>query len=582
MSPNLYSELRLIYQVRAMKKFWQSLLSLALATFLIVLSTSLISSQEPASNDQKIDGVPVVLAEEPLFVIQAQIGSFSPEDRAQAITNRIANIAQEPSVQVESLQIEEQEGTSNIILGEKVIVTLTEADAKAARKNRQELASEYRQKIQTSVIQYRKERSSSHLIRGAIYTAVATIVLIILFFILNKTFPRIYSQLDSWRETRIRALRIQNLDLLPATRMTDILIGLVKLIYWVIVLGILYIYVPSVLSFFPWTKRLGANLFSYFFATFELVVEAFVDYLPNLFAIALIILVTYYIIRLVKLIFTEVDRGNISLPGFYTGWAIPTYKLVLVLIVALAAVVAFPYLPGAGSPAFQGVSLFLGLLLSLGSTAAVANVVAGVILIYTRAFEIGDRVKIGDATGDIEEKTLLVTRIRTPKNVVVTIPNAAVLNSNVVNFSTSVRDTKTPVILDTTVTLGYDVPWRKVYQVLTEAAGATEHILAEPAPFVLQTSLDDFYVSYELNAYTDKSALMAKIYSQLHENIQDKCNEAEIEILSPHYSAMRDGNQNTIPEDYLPKDYTAPGFRISPLTNLFNSSNQQKPSKDEE
>jgi small-conductance mechanosensitive channel len=184
---------------------------------------------------------------------------------------------------------------------------------------------------------------------------------------------------------------------------------------------------------------------------------------------------------------------------------------------------------------------------------------------------VGDRVQIGDAVGDILEKTLLVTRLPTPKNVVITMPNSTVLTSNVVNFSAALRDPETPpLILHTTITLGYDVSWCKVHQVLLEGAVATPHILTEPAPFILQTSLDDFYVSYELNAYTDCPLIMASIYSQLHQNIQDKCNESDIEILSPHYSALRDGHQTTIPENYLPKDYTAPGFRIALPDRPFN------------
>jgi small-conductance mechanosensitive channel len=291
-----------------------------------------------------------------------------------------------------------------------------------------------------------------------------------------------------------------------------------------------------------------------------------------------IVIFTYYIIRFVKLIFMEIERGDISFPGFYREWAEPSYKLCLFLILALSVVVAFPYLPGSGSPTFQGVSLFVCFLLSLalGSTAAVANIVGGVILIYTRAFEVGDRVQIGDTIGDIVERTLLVTRIHTPKNVVVTIPNSAVLSSNVVNFSAALREPETPqLILHTTITLSYDVPWRKVHQVLREEALATEHILREPAPFILQTSLDDFYVSYELNAYTDHPLMMPKIYSQLHQNIQDKYNEMDIEILSPHYSAIRDGNQITIPANYLPKDYTAQSFRIHPLNPIFNHNPNQ-------
>lgn len=558
------------------KKYWQALISFVLVILLSLMTSHSVYSQEETITGNKIDGFPVILADETLFTVQVNVGSFSSEERAAAITNRLQTVAEDNSVELDLLQLEELENTTNIVIGKRTLVTLTENDAKAARLTRTELANEYLATIKDALQTYRLERSANYLIRASIYTAIATAVLILIQFLLSQIFPRIYRLLDSWRHTRMPSLRIQSIELLTASRLTDILIRFVRFIRWVIVLLVLYIYFPLVFSFFPWTKQLGDNLLNYLISAFDQVLQGFIDYLPNLFVIAVIILFTYYIIRFVQLIFIEIERGDISFPGFYREWAKPSYKLCVFLILALAMVVAFPYLPGSGSPAFQGVSLFIGLLLSLGSTAAVANIVGGVILIYTRAFEAGDRVQIGDAVGDIVEKTLLVTRLRTPKNVVVTMPNSTVLTSNVINFSASLRDTDIPpLILHTTITLGYDVAWRKVHQVLQAAAIATPHILAEPAPFILQTSLDDFYVSYELNAYTDSPLMMSNIYSQLHQNIQDKCNEADIEILSPHYSAVRDGHQTTIPESYLPKGYTAPGFRVQPLSQFVNSQHEK-------
>ncbi len=343
------------------------------------------------------------------------------------------------------------------------------------------------------------------------------------------------------------------------------------------------------MSFFPWTRQISLRVFRYFLQAAEHSWEAFLSYLPNLFALAIILFITYYLIKLMRNFFTSIGNGNLTIQGFYQEWAEPTFKLSVFLTVILAAVIAFPYLPGFGSPAFQGISLFLGLLLSLGSSVVVANVVAGIILIYTRAFQIGDRIKIGDAVGDVVEKTLFVTRMRTVKNVIITLPNTSVFTNQIVNYTAAELDpNQAPLILHTTITLGYDVPWRKVHQVLVDAAKSTTHLLSEPEPFVLQTSLDDFYVSYELNAFTRNPSIMARIYSELHQNLQDKCNEAGIEILSPHYSAVRDGSQITIPEEYLPKNYTTPGWGIFPqgsildlLNNNHNSNqNQSKESKE--
>jgi small-conductance mechanosensitive channel len=268
-------------------------------------------------------------------------------------------------------------------------------------------------------------------------------------------------------------------------------------------------------------------------------------------------------LKIVHWVFAEIEKGTITLPGFYREWSVPTYKIVSYLLMAFAAVIIFPYLPGAGSPGFQGVSVFLGVLLSLGSAGSIANMIAGVVLTYTRAFTVGDRVRIAETTGDVTEKTLLATRIRTIKNVDVTIPNAMVLNSHIVNYSSSAREPG--LIIHTAITIGYDAPWQTVHELLINAAMATDGVIKNPQPFVLQTSLDDFFVTYEVNAYINEPNAMARVLSQLHQNIQDGFNTAGVEIMSPHYSAVRDGNQATTPPDYLPKSYSAPGFRLFPM-----------------
>jgi small-conductance mechanosensitive channel len=347
---------------------------------------------------------------------------------------------------------------------------------------------------------------------------------------------------------------------MPADRIADLAIGVAKLLRLAVVLFSLYFYLSLVLGFFPWTQGYAQVLFGYVISPLKFVGSAAIAYLPNFFYIAVIVLVSFYVIKAVRIFFTEVGKETITLPNFYPEWAEPTYKIVRVLILALTAVVIFPYIPGSKSAAFQGISIFLGVLLSLGSTSAVSNVVAGVILTYMRAFRIGDRVKIADTVGDVLEKTLLITRIRTIKNVEITIANAMVLSSHIVNYSASTELDR--LILHTTVTIGYDAPWRTVHQLLIDAALGCENILKEPRPFVFQTALDDFYVHYEINAFTDQPSVMAKTYSDLHEKIQDKFNEAGVEIMSSHYSNIRDGNRSTIPDSYLSESYVTPSFKL--------------------
>lgn len=565
------------------RRFRRFVIPLLLVLFLAI-AAPFTSAQEKNATPiaKKIQPSSVVLAGEPLFEIKAKIGSFSAVDRAQAISARLTTFAEDLSIPIDSLQVKNEKDETIILVGEQPILALVDADAKFANRNRQELTTEYLNKIKASVQEYRQSRSLESILYSVLYAFLATLAFLIAFRISGIILARIIRYVDTWEGTRIPSLRIQNIELLPATQIIALIDRALRFLRLVLFVGLFYIYVLIVLSLFPWTKQIGESLSGYLLKTLGDGFQALFAYLPSLFVIALTIAITYYILKFSQFIFREIGRGSFSFPGFYTEWAKPTSKLVTFLIIAFAAIVAFPYLPGAKSPAFQGVSVFLGLLLSLGSSAAVANVVAGVILIYTRAFEVGDRVKVGDAIGDIVEKTLLVTRIRTIKNVVITIPNASVLNAQIINYSAAAQDPNTPpLILHTTITLGYDVPWRTVHQALIGAAHATPSILPEPTPFVLQTSLDDFYVSYEINAYTNTPKIMAKIYSELHQNIQDKCNEIGIEILSPHYRAVRDGNQNTIPENYLPADYIVPGFRIDRVRNIASSPDPQPKSTED-
>ena len=547
-----------------MKNWFRIWLVSCTLTLVILVTTIPGYSQASRTPAPQQTGAPVVLGNKTLFYIQSKIASFSPQFRAQVISNRIEAFAKETEISLDTLKTVDNKAiaTVDIKAGAQTLMTITDVDAVAAGRSRQELAKQYLQSIRKSVTEFRDSYSIHSLLIGAVYTLIATIVLIASFTSITRSLPIIYRKLRQWRSTRIPAVRLLGTEILSSYRVVDLISEIIKFVRLALSLGILYLYIDLVLSFFPWTKGLAQILFGYFLTAINTLATNLFTYLPNLFFLGLIILFTSYVLKVVRFVFTEVERGHISFPGFDAEWAKPTYKLVQFLIFAFAATVAFPYLPGSGTPAFQGVSIFLGLLLSLGSSAAVANVVSGIILTYTRAFRVGDRVKIDDTTGDVTDKTLFVTRIRTPKNVVITLPNSSVLSSHIINYSAAASDPETtPLILHTTITLGYNVPWRKVHDALTKAALATSEILEDPAPFVLQTSLDEFYVSYELNAHTKNPGNMASIYSELHQNIQDKCNEVNIEILSPHYRAVRDGNKITIPADYLPKDYQAPGFR---------------------
>jgi small-conductance mechanosensitive channel len=271
------------------------------------------------------------------------------------------------------------------------------------------------------------------------------------------------------------------------------------------------------------------------------------------------------VLRGLKSLADAVERGDLSLTGIHPEMARPTFQLMRLLLLLIAFVVVFPYLPGGNSDAFKGISLFVGLLLSLGSSSAVSNVLAGLVLTYMRPYRRGDRVKIADTVGDIVEKSLLVTRVRTIKNVEVVIPNSAILSNQILNYSALARTNG--LILNTTVTIGYDAAWRTVHDLLRQAALETDGILHDPPPFVFETSLNDFHVSYEVNAYTARANDIQEIYSHLHEAIQDHFNRAGVEIMSPAYHSLRDGNTVTIPQSQRPPGYEPPRFHVSTEAN---------------
>lgn len=254
------------------------------------------------------------------------------------------------------------------------------------------------------------------------------------------------------------------------------------------------------LSFFPWTKKWAPLILNYVIDPFKKIGSVVLNYIPNIFYIIAILILTHFIVRFTKIFFNEVENGNIPLSQFSQEWAQPTFKLVKFLIYALSLVMIFPYLPGSSSPAFQGLSVFLGVLVSFGSGSSIANIIAGIVITYMRPFKVGDRVKIADTQGDIIEKNFLVTRIKTIKNIDITIPNSLVLGNHISNFSSSAQTDG--LILNLTISIGYDTNWRLVHQLLIDAANRTQLLDTAKKPFVLQTALNDFYVAYELNVYT--------------------------------------------------------------------------------
>ncbi len=495
-----------------------------------------------------------------LFSIYNKLGSLSAKDRAEAITNRIKNLARNYFFKTDSLQIVPSETAVDILFGETIIMSISENDALWQNTSKGNLAIAYKDWIGKAVIDYQKATNWKTIAKQIGLALFVLLILVGLIYGIIKLFRFTKAKIEAQKDKKLRGIKVRNYELFSPTNQLNFFLTINTTLKWVLIIIVVYLALPILFSIFPWTEGFARTLFSYFLNPLKNIFRGIWDYFPKLFTVIVIVTVFRYVIKGIHYLKTEIERGALTLPGFYPDWANPTFQIIKVLLYAFMFIVVFPYLPGSDSPIFKGVSVFLGVMFTFGSSGSLSNVIAGLVLTYMRAFKIGDRVKIGDITGDIIEKSLLVTRIRTIKNEIISIPNSNVMSSHTINYSSDASNKG--LIMHTTVTIGYDVPWKNMHQALIDAAMRTEHLMQEPKPFVLQISLDDFYVSYQINAYTREPNKQAAIYSQLHQNIQDCCNEAGIEILSPHYRAARDGNNSTIPATYLGKDYKAPSFNI--------------------
>ncbi|WP_343697435.1 mechanosensitive ion channel family protein [Flavobacterium sp.] len=509
----------------------------------------------------KPKGFPVAPFKDTLFYVYNKVGSFSAENRAKAITSKIKSLYEDDIFRPDSLRIVPSDISFDIVYKDDfILMSILESDAKSENKTANEIAKRNFTAIKKAVI-YQNENYSL-LPKRIGFTAILILILSLVLFLVSKVFNKIKSYFSKRRETFFKGFRYKNINVLTPERQEYVLMRFISIIKIIAFILLVYVTLPFLFNIFPATHAYTTTIVKWTLTPIKAAFLGFVDFLPNLFTIIVIILIFRYSLKIIKFFVDEINKENIKVDGFYSDWAKPTFNIIRFLAYAFMLVIIFPYLPGSDSDIFKGVSVFVGILFSLGSSNAIANMVAGLVITYMRPFKIGDFIKIGDVSGEVIEKTALVTRIRTPKFEDITIPNATILSSTSTNYSANTKQSKDGLLIHTTVTIGYDVPWKDIHKALIDAALKTDMTEKEPVPFVLQTSLDDFYVSYQINVYTKEPTKQPRIYSSLHQNIQDSFNAAGIEIMSPHYNALRDGNTTTIPENYLKSDYEPPFFNI--------------------
>ncbi len=515
----------------------RSLIAVLLASWGFAANAAGAAASDAAQASTPLSTASIVVDGRKLFSV-AGIPSYPAGPRAAAIEERISALASDPNFQVDQLRLEEEELGTAIFAGSVRLLLVVDADAELQGVRRGLVASVFLEGIKEAVLTSRAERTPGYLLRGALYTLAATAMLVGLVWLTRRLAGRLASAADARLRRRLDSLETLSFGAIDADHLSSVIQGAIRGLWWLICIVATSVYLNLALESFPWTRRAARWLVELLLDPLRTMGNAFVDSVPNLAFLAILILVVRYLLEALRLFFVGIASGAVRFASFEPDWAMTTYKLIRWGVIAFAVVVAYPYIPGSNSDAFKGISVFAGVLFSLGASSIVSNTLAGYTLIYRRVFKVGDRVLIGKYLGDVAEIRQQVTIMRTLKNEEVVVPNSSILATEVVNYSAMARKGK--LILHTSVTIGYDTPWRQVEAMLLQAAERTAGLLKTPNPFVLKTALDDFYVSYEINAFCDDASRVPALYSALHENIVDAFNENGVQIMSPHFIAQPD------------------------------------------
>lgn len=515
-------------------------LGAALLWGVVMVSAPALAAEKQADDNQ--DRVADADADVPSVAVEIDgnvllrvrgLSALTAEKRAAAIAARIKALAADASVPPDAIQRVEIESGTALVAGSQRLMVVLEADAKLESMDRKVLANVIMGSIREAVANYRQARTREALINSALFATAASGLLAAFIVLVIWLSTRARAGLERRYRRRIQSLGIQSFRIVRAEQIWAALNRLLDASRVVIILVLGFIYLQYVLGLFPWTRGTARRLLGYVLDPLGTMGAGIVDVIPNFLFLAILFFVTRYLLKLIYLFFGALGRGEVKLSGFEREWADPTYKILRIGVIVFALVVAYPYIPGSGSDAFKGISIFIGIVFSLGSSSAISNLIAGYSLTYRRAFRIGDRVKIGGTMGDVIEMRLQATHLKTVKNEEVIVPNSEILNNEVMNYSSLAHSRG--LILHTTVGIGYETPWRQVEAMLLMAAERTPGVMKEPPPFVRHQALGDFAVNYEINVYCDNAQAMGEIYTDLHRNILDVFNEYGVQIMTPAY-----------------------------------------------
>jgi small-conductance mechanosensitive channel len=510
-----------------------------LLIFLLLLFPANSLAQETVDADPELPGIQQPVAQVKIdgtsLLRVRGMSSFTAEQRAVAISNRIKIAAADNSVSGDSVKIIPVNDYFSIYAGPIFIMNVYTADSDIEQIGIGTLTNIVQQRIAYGITLYRDNRSKSNLIKKSLTAVGSLAILTLVLFLIIWLFRVIDNAFQKRMKAGVDTLENKSFSLIQANQLWNIYHKAVRILRIIVIILFTGFSINYILGLFPWTNNIATYILKLFVDPISSLGKGLLGFLPKLAFLIVIYLVTRYVLKLSKLLFSGVERGEIKIKDFYPDWAMPTYRILKFMVIAFAVVLAYPYIPGSGSSAFKGVSVFMGLLFSLGSSSFISNLIAGYTITYRRAFKKGDRIKVENQEGFVIEQKVLVTRLLTIKNEEIVIPNSLLLNNNIINYSTKARESG--LIIHTVVGIGYETPWRQVEAMLIEAAGRTEGLLKEPPPFVLQLLLGDFAIQYQINAYCNDGTRLEFYYADLHRNIQDVFNENDIQIMTPAYMA---------------------------------------------
>ena len=508
-----------------------------------ITNSSTTNEKEIEKLRNKMRGRPIVFEKDTLYYLYTSYRPYDIDTRVKYVEEKLKELYNDPYFVADSIKIKPAGDYLSVMYNDKTITGVSMVDALWENSSQTELAQRYANIIKNTIVKYKEQNSlKSVLIRLAELLLVLFITFILVWAI-NRLFDFLKKITLNSEHRFLTSIRIRNYDFIKKPGIVKVLVKLLAILRIVFLLFLLITIIPLIFDIFPSTQYLSKIIVQWISEPIKNVGIAIIGYLPHLFYIVIIAVITRYVLKILRFFALEIERGILKIKGFHPEWAHTTYVLARMMLWVLALVIMFPHLPGSDSDAFKGISVFLGVLISLGSSSAISNAIAGIVISYMRPFQVGDWIKSGEIIGAVIEKNALVTRLKTINNEDITIPNSAILSGATMNFTSIGKEIG--LALNVQVKVRYDYSDNLVEELLIEAALKTNGISPKPHPYIFQISLSELNAVYELNAYTFHPENMYFIKSDLTKNIQSTFRQANIEIFSTQYVEIRTPFSNT-------------------------------------